>query len=548
VREHPEIPCMDFTEIINDFLDDGDMHLNAFDRALLTLEKSGPNKEIVLSALGSLHTLKGNSGMMGFESLKIYIHKAEEALKRIDENHPEPDKILTLLFDASNIIRNALQGIAKNSGAHPDLSGHIISLQKQLEGEFGSSETETVDPAAYLGTKSDTIKVDFKRLDDLLNLVGELVIFKTRLNQIETDIRETIENKALSKELNDGLELMGKTIAGLQEGIMRTRMLPVSQVFNKFPRMVRDLAKTQGKDIRLIFEGEDTELDKTVIDELDQPLLHIIRNAIDHGLETPDERAAGGKTLQGRIRLSAGQESSYVIIRVEDDGKGIDYDQVKEAAVTKGLIKPEDPLDRDAIFSLIFSPNFSTRNEVTDLSGRGIGLDIVNKNISKLNGQVSVESTPGKGTKFTIKLPLSLAIIPALMAETGDEVYAIPMNAVDESIKIREEDIHIINNHEVVHFREKVIPVVRLNDFFGLERRKVKNFYLVILGRAEKRLAIAVDRLKGQQEIVIKPLDETFGKSYGIAGASILGDGRIVLIADVMAFWNAREGKKIDVQ
>jgi two-component system chemotaxis sensor kinase CheA len=337
---------------------------------------------------------------------------------------------------------------------------------------------------------------------------------------------------------------MGKTISGLQEGIMRARMLPVSHVFNKFPRMVRDLSKSQGKDIRLVFEGEDTELDKTVIDELEEPLLHIIRNAIDHGIEIRKERIEKGKPHQGRIKLSASQESNYVIIKIEDDGKGIDYEHVRESAVQKGLLKAEDPFDKESILALIFSPGFSTNQVATDVSGRGIGLDVVNKNISRLNGHIIVESIAGKGTAFTIKLPLSLAIIPALMAEAADEVYAIPMSAVDESIKVREEDIHIINNHEVIRFRERVIPVVRLADFFGLERRKKNKFYLVILGRADKRLAIAVDRLKGQQEIVIKPLDETFGKSYGIAGASILGDGRIVLIADVMAFWNISASKK----
>ena len=399
--------------------------------------------------------------------------------------------------------------------------------------------------ASYLGTKTDTIKVDFKRLDALLDLVGELVIFKTRLNQIETGIRETINNKALSKEFNEGLELMGKTISGLQEGIMRSRMLPVSHVFNKFPRMVRDLSKSQGKDIRLVFEGEDTELDKTVIDELEEPLLHIIRNAIDHGIEVRQERTTKGKPPQGRIKLSASQESNYVTIKVEDDGKGIDYEHVLESAVQKGLVKAEDPFDKESILALIFSPGFSTKQVATDVSGRGIGLDVVNKNISRLNGHIIVESLIGKGTAFTIKLPLSLAIIPALMAEAGEEVYAIPMSAVDESIKVREEDIHVINNHEVIRFRERVMPVVRLDDFFGLERKRMKRFYLVILGRADKRLAIAVDRLKGQQEIVIKPLDETFGKSFGIAGASILGDGRIVLIADVMAFWDAGDAKKV---
>jgi two-component system chemotaxis sensor kinase CheA len=466
-------------------------------------------------------------------------------LKKTNDNDSELGASLDALFDSANVIRNAIQGIAKEPAFVPDLTEHIMSLQQKLEGGYASTEIEAVDPSSYLGTKTDTIKVDFKRLDDLLNLVGELVIFKTRLNQIESDIRETINNKALSKEFNEGLELMGKTISGLQEGIMRARMLPVSRVFNKFPRMVRDLSKSQGKDIRLVFEGEDTELDKTVIDELEEPLLHIIRNAIDHGIEVRKERTLKGKPPQGRIKLSASQESNYVTIKIEDDGKGIDYEHVRESAVQKGLVKAEDPFDKESILALIFSPGFSTNQVATDVSGRGIGLDVVNKNISRLNGHIIVDSIVGRGTAFTIKLPLSLAIIPALMAEAADEVYAIPMSAVDESIKVREEDIHIINNHEVIRFREKVIPVVRFDDFFGLKRKRMKRFYLVILGRADKRLAIAVDRLKGQQEIVIKPLDETFGKSYGIAGASILGDGRIVLIADVMAFWNAGDSKKI---
>jgi two-component system chemotaxis sensor kinase CheA len=536
---------MEYSELIKDFLDDADAHLKEFDSALLSLEKNGQNNEVILNTLGSLHTLKGNSGMMGFESMKLYIHQVEEVLKRINDNDLELGRTLDALFDSANVIRNAIQNISKEPSLNPDLTEHIMSLQLKLEGEHASSESEAVDLASYLGTKTDTIKVDFKRLDDLLNLVGELVIFKTRLNQIESDIGEKINNKALSKEFNEGLELMGKTIAGLQEGIMRARMLPVSHVFNKFPRMVRDLSKSQGKDIRLVFEGEDTELDKTVIDELEEPLLHIIRNAIDHGIENQEERTAKGKPQQGRIKLSASQESNYVIIRVEDDGKGIDYEHVRESAVQKGLIKAEEPFDKESILALIFSPGFSTNQVTTDVSGRGIGLDVVNKNISRLNGHIIVESFVEKGTAFTMKLPLSLAIIPALMAEAADEVYAIPMSAVDESIKVREEDIHLINNHEVIRFRERVIPVVRLADFFGLERRKINKFYLVILGRADKRLAIAVDRLKGQQEIVIKPLDETFGKYYGIAGASILGDGRIVLIADVMAFWNISASRKM---
>lgn len=531
---------MDYSALIKDYLDDADCHLKVFDESLMSLEKNGANRDIVNKTLGSLHTLKGNSGMMGFDSLKGYVHKVEELLKKVRDNETELDRVMDLLLDCANVIRNTLQEIGREEGMHSDLTEKTLGIEKFLEGSDAVTPRQEIELSSYLGTRTDTIKVDFKRLDDLLNLVGELVIYKTRLNQMETQIRGAVNNKAATKELKDGLELMGKTISGIQEGIMKTRMLPVSFVFGKFSRMVRDLSKAQGKDIRMAFEGEDTELDKTVIDELGEPLLHIIRNAIDHGIEPVEERIRKGKGGTGRIMLSAAQESSYVIIRVSDDGRGIDFEKVRETAIEKGLIRQDDLPDREGILSLIFSAGLSTKQEATDVSGRGIGLDVVSRNISRLNGHVIVDSIPERGTTFTIKLPLSLAIIPALMAETGGEVYAIPMSAVDESVKVREEDIHLINNREVIRFRDRVIPVIRLNEFFGLDGKKGKRFYLIILGRADKSLALAVDRLRGQQEIVIKPLDDTFGKSYGIAGASILGDGRIVLIVDIMAFWNRR--------
>jgi two-component system chemotaxis sensor kinase CheA len=534
---------MDYSDLIKDFLDDAEGHLKAFDSALLSLEKNGDdhpeNRDIIIHTLGSLHTLKGNSGMMGFDSLKTFIHQLEEMLKQVNDKEVKLSTVIEHLFESANSIRQALQAIEKDPSHNPELTEDILSLQHYKEDPGSVAKRQAVDVTSYLGTKTDFIKVNFNRLDTLLNLVGELVIYKTRLNQIEGRIKAEFSNKSLLTELNEGLELMGKTTAGLQEGIMQVRMLPVRNVFTKFPRMVRDLGKAQKKDIDLTFEGEDTELDKTIIDELEEPLLHIIRNAIDHGVEPVKERIDKGKRPKGNITLSAMQESNYVIIKVTDDGKGIDFEQARELAVERGLIKSEDSFDKEALVSLLFSAGFSTRREVTDVSGRGVGLDVVSKNISKLNGQIVVDSLPDKGTTFTIKLPLSLAIIQALMAEVSGEVYAIPMSAIDESIKVREEDIHVINNHEVIRFRERVLPVIRLSEFFGREDQKLKRFYLVIIGRAEKRLAIAVDSLRGQQDIVIKPLDETFGKSHGIAGASILGDGRIVLIIDTLSFWKS---------
>jgi len=532
---------MDYNELINDYLDDANGHLNAFDGSLLSLEKSGYSREVIQNLLGTLHTLKGNSGMMGFDSLKGYIHKVEELLKKVLDKEVDLDRVMDPLFDSANVIRNVLQEIGKERMVITDLTEKTADIEEFLEGSDSGAKKQEMELASYLGTKTDTIKVDFKRLDDLLNLVGELVIFKTRLNQIGERTRAEITTKSLGNELDSALELMGKTVSGLQEGIMKARMLPVRHVFHKFPRMVRDLSRSMGKEIKLLFEGEDTEIDKTVIDALEEPLLHMIRNAIDHGIESPEKRTAKGKSREGRITLSASQESNYVIIKVKDDGRGIDFDKIRELAVKQGLITEEATFDKDAALSLIFSHGFTTRQEATDVSGRGVGLDVVSRNIVRLNGYVDLEGSPGKGSTFIIKLPLSLAIIPALMVEAEGEVYAIPMSAVDESLKAREEDIHLVNNREVIRFRETVLPVVRLNDFLGLNVVRQKKFYLVIVGKADKRLAVAVDRLRGQQDIVIKPLDDALGKSYGIAGASVLGDGRIVLIVDIMSIYKKRE-------
>lgn len=536
---------MEYGELIKDFLDDAGGHLRVFDSGLLRLEAAGNDGDTVVDMLGSLHTLKGNSGMMGFESLKVYVHHIEEILKRVNDGETELGKVIDLLLESANIIRNALQKIGSDNQSVPDLTEDILMLQKNINGQETNMGRQAFDLSGYMGAKTDTIRVNFKRLDDLLNLAGELLICKTRLNRVEALIGAEAESKALTKELKEGIESMSKTISGLQEGIMRARMLPVRHVFNKYQRMIRDLSKSQGKEVKLVLQGEDTEIDKTIVDELEEPLIHLIRNAIDHGIEPQRERIANGKDRQGIITLSASQESNYIAIEIRDDGKGIDPEEIRQAAIRKGLLDPSDTHDRNALLQLIFSPGFTTRQEATDVSGRGIGLDVVSKNIIKLNGQVSVESS-SKGTTFTLKLPLSLAIIPALMTEAGGEIYAIPMNAVSESVKVDEEEIHMINNHEVIRFRERVLPVVRLNEFFGLPGQKNRRLYIVILGRAEKSVAVAVDRLRGKQEIVIKPLDETFGKSYGIAGASILGDGRIVLIVDVMTLWKGNGYKTSD--
>lgn len=527
---------MDFRELVRDYLDDASRHLAAFDGALMAMEREGFDAEVIRDTLGSLHTLKGNSGMMGFESLKTFVHQVEEVLKRTIEGKCELQGVMDVLLDSSNVIREALVDIEKDPAAGPDISRGMENLRKALAaGSFQSNDAASL--GSYMGVRTDIIKVDFKKLDNLLDLVGELVIFKTRLGQIEGRIRPALSSKSLMRELAEGIGLVGRTVSELQEGIMGVRMLPVESVFAKFTRMVRDIARSQGKQVDVFVEGGGTELDKTVIDEIGEPILHIVKNAIDHGVETPQDRTRKGKAPTGTIRLSAAQESNYVVISVSDDGRGIDVERLRLKAVEKGLIRPEDTPGREDLMSLIFTPGFSLMEGVTEISGRGVGLDVVSRNVSRLNGQIKVESSLDEGSVFTIKLPLSLAIIHALMVECSKELFAVPLSAVEESVKVKEAEIHMINNRETVRLRGRVLPVVRLGGFFGLNGGRKKTFYLVVVGKAEKRVAIAVEKLGGQQEIVIKPLDDMLGKSKGIAGASILGDGKIVLILDVMAFF-----------
>lgn len=532
---------MDYSSLIRDYIDDAEGHLRVFDEALLYLEKNDLDKPLIQRTLGALHTLKGNSGMMGFESLKSFIHLIEGILKNILEEKITLESVLESLFESAKTIRNALREIEKDPSSKPDLRKEITRLTNPTNFQKSDISLEN-----YLGSKTETIRVDFRRLDGLLNLVGELVIFKTRLEEIGGKIKNHLISdgnfqKFLYTELNEGLQNLGKTVSEIQEGVMKIRMLPVRAVFSKFPPMVRDIAKRQGKEVEITFRGENTELDKTVIDELGEPLLHLIRNAIDHGIESPDERLSVGKFPAGRLIISASQESNLVIIKVEDDGRGLDIEKIRQRAIKSGLINSDVSISRNEILNLIFTPGFTTADRTSDISGRGIGLDVVQKSISKLNGQIVVESVSGKGTTFIIKLPLSLAIIPALMTETSGELYAVPMSAVEESIKITDKDIHIVNNKEVVKLREQILPIVKLSRFLGLKERERKKHYLVIIRKTDRKIALSVDKLRGRQEIVIKPLDDTLGKTHGIAGASILGDGRVVLIIDTNALWNSRE-------
>lgn len=373
-----------------------------------------------------------------------------------------------------------------------------------------------------------TVRVDITRLDKLMSLVGELVINKTRLEQINTD-------NNLSG-LNETIEHINRITTDLQSVVQNIRMVAIEQVFNRFPRMVRDLAKDLGKEVSLILEGKETELDRTVIDEIADPLVHLIRNALDHGLEAPKERIAVKKNPEGSLRLQAKQEGNQVVIIVEDDGKGIDIESIKNKAVANNLINRTqlETLEEQNILELIFEPGFSTAKEVTDLSGRGVGLDVVKSKIQSLSGQVYVETRKGQGTKFIVKLPLTLAIIQALMVRVHDEVFAIPLANIDETMSLEPSKIKDIQGLQVVVLRGKVLPLFFLRDILLIPGNKeVYGMYVVVVRKGEQQVGIVVDELIGQQETVINSLGKVLSGLTGIAGATILGDGSVSLIIDV---------------
>lgn len=377
-----------------------------------------------------------------------------------------------------------------------------------------------------------SVRVDIERLDTLLNLVGELVINKVRLGQIGTTHRLT--------ELTETLEQMDRVTTDLQTVVMKVRMVPVGQVFNRFPRMVRDLAKELNKEINLTIEGEETELDRTVIDEIGDPLMHLLRNSLDHGVEHPDDREAKGKPRVGEVGLIARHEGNNVVIMVTDDGNGIDAEVIRRKAVEKGVISQDEAdnlSDADAV-RLIFLPGFSTAEQITDVSGRGVGMDVVRSKIESLGGHVDVETKIDEGSVFKIKLPLTLAIIQALLVKVEKEMYAIPLGSIDRTINITQEDIKTVQNKEVIVLRGQIIPIIRLGDVLNVPRdegEENNDIFVVVVHIGERKAGIVVDTLIGQQEIVIKTLGKLLAGLKVISGATVLGDGRVALILDVSA-------------
>jgi len=445
-----------------------------------------------------------------------------------DEKFGDEFQVTIATREPKEKVKKALLAIAEIS----DVTAETLLEPRAgagLKGEVKEAARTDDRTRMTVAKKTQSVRVNIARLDVLMNLVGELVINRTRLSEIESVFE--------SAELREALDQTARLTAELQDEVMKTRMVPVEHIFNRFPRMMRDLAKSQGKDIKFVIEGKEIELDRTILDEISDPLIHMLRNAVDHGIDVPEKRLEKGKPAQGTIRLSAYRDRNYVAIEVDDDGEGMDAEKTFDRALQKGLIGEDErsQLSNDDILRVISMPGFSTSDEVSGVSGRGVGMDAVKSKAESLGGFVIVETTQGVGTKITLKLPLTLAIVQALLVEVSGEKYAIPLGTVRETHVVEAAEIKTIRSHEAIFLREETIPLLRLDRL--LECDMVLNgsepFPVVVTEIGPRLIALGVHSLIGQQEIVISTLDKFLKKVDGFAGATILGNGRVALILDI---------------
>ncbi len=507
-------------------------------RAFIIFNTLESNGEILLS-MPSAEDIEDENFDQYFELIFLTQEDIEKIQTDI-RNVSEVEKVDIVEINADEIQIEKVDAVYASQSTTEQYDNKEINSDVETDGvelENNDASKKTVqnkkqknDGAKDKAKTSKTVRVDIDRLDNLMNLVSELIIVKTRL--------EVVDGDAERQGKDDAIEYLERITTSLHDAVMKVRMVPVERTFNRFPRMVRDLSKDLGKNIQLIMSGEDTEVDRTVIDEIGDPLIHLIRNSIDHGIESPQKRQQAGKPEKGTVALRAYPDGNTVVIEVEDDGGGINPDKIVKKALEKQLIleREAENMSQKEILNLLFRAGFSTAQEITDLSGRGVGLDVVKNKIESLNGTVEVESEMGRGSKFIIRLPLTLAIIQALMINIADEKYAIPLNNIKEITTIKRSKINMVQDQEVVLYRDKTLPIIRLNDVlevnYGSEHEEREDMIVVIVRKGDQEAGLVVDSLIGQQEIVIKSLGRYLTGVKIIAGATILGNGSVALIVD----------------
>lgn len=513
-------------------------HLQSLNDSLLSLEKDPTDKEAINQIFRSAHTLKSSSAAMGFQKISDLAHSMEDVLGRIKNKEIRASgKIVDVLFRSFDALEVMIGEVTKGEKEEGDIGPLLIELKAIMDMKKQDiSEDDLHEEAAHgseLAEKPHTlktvkfVKVGMDRLDKLMNLVGELLISKMRLEQIRQE-KEV-------KELNEPVNQVGRLVEDLQFQVMQSRLVPIGHIFNRFPRMVRDLARKEGKDINFVVEGLELELDRTVIDEIGEPLVHLLRNAVDHGIESVDGRKEEGKKEQATIKLSARREKNAAVIEVEDDGGGMSIEEIKKKAIEKEIATEKEiaSLPSKKIMQFIFDPKFSTANKVTEVSGRGVGLDVVKNKIEALNGAVNIETVEGHGTKFTLELPLTMAIIQCFLVDVDKEKYAIPLSNVVRSVKVEANKIKSIEGNETFILDAEDIPLIRLNKMFDLPDVSKESYTTVIVEKSGDQAGLVVDRIAGKQELIIKPLDKSLKESQGFSGCTILGDGSVALILDL---------------
>ena len=571
-------------EIAADFLIEAQEILDRLGEQLVTLEQDPSDSEQLNAVFRGFHTLKGGAGFLGIQAMVNLCHAAEETLglvragqaaleplhfdaaqqsldwlqRMLDaigagEDPPHAPQMLIDQFDVQGHAAPAPKpatppaaGAAAASGGDLISDDEFEALLDQLHGDGVPTTVAAPSPAppprpqpapkpapagkpvAKAGGETEqTIRVDTKRLDAIVNLVGELVLSRNRLKTLRSRIRD--------EELDRAVSSLDIATARLQTAVMRTRMQPVGKVFSRFPKVARDVARQLQKEVDLELVGADTELDRNLVEALADPLVHLVRNAIDHGIEVPSLREACSKPRQGHVRLSAQQEGDFVTIEIRDDGAGIDPERLRVKALEKGLIDPEAAarLSHDECLQLVFLPGFSTKAEVTDISGRGVGMDVVQSRIRELSGQITIHSDVGRGSRFVIRVPLTLAILPTLLVQAGDPVYALPLARVMEVLHAPSESLRWFDGQAVLDRQSHTLPLVDLRQWLRVDPVMAPLLTIVVLQMGEQRFGLIVDQVRGREEVVIKPLPRAVRGLPGYAGATLIGDGRMALILDV---------------
>ncbi len=579
-------------EIIDDFVTEAEEALDRVDPLFVELEEKGYDRELLNDIFRSVHTIKGAAGFLGFQGIVDVSHRTESLLKKLrDKEMAATSGLISLILRSVDMLKALLGHIRAADGVEEDIAPLLRELDSARDGAIkeekpaspeaveapaaaeeeapaetpagpvaetpaGESEAqvapkkteaaEAVEKAPVAGempkdaaaTKGfvQTLRVDVDRIDQVMNLTGEIVLVRNRLLNIGTFLDGKYPGDTHVEGLQETVSFLDLVTADMQLAVTKMRMQPIRKVFGKFPRLVRDISQNLGKEVQLSISGEDTEVDRSVIERIGDPMVHIIRNAIDHGLEPVAERKRKGKPPKGLVDISAYQQGSQIVIEVSDDGRGLDIEAIRRKAVSKGIVSEEEAqrLTEKEAANIIFLPGFSTLDKATELSGRGVGMDVVRNNVSKLNGYVEVLSTKDVGSTFRINIPLTLAIIQALMVRTGGTQYAIPLATIEETLKVDSSDIDNVTGNRVLSIRDKVHSLAELADILGYSgpAGAREHRYVLLIAIGDRKFCVAVDELLGQEEVVIKAIEGIDTDATGILGATITGEGKIVLILD----------------